>query len=235
MPRPWTVLPHGPIEKLQENLWSVQAALPQSPLKRRMGIARLRTGQLVFLNAVALDAPAMRQIEGWGEPAFAIAGNGYHCIDLGAYKARYPRLRVLAAPAARPRVGAIAPVDGWLDLLPRDPGLSYDGVSGTKMGDVVCAARTGERASLCFPGDVLMNVRAGRGFTGLLLRLLLGHDGELRVPRLVRWIGVKDRAALKAHLLRLADTPGLQHVFTCHGPVVSVNPSGALRRAALTL
>jgi len=63
----------------------------------------------------------------------------------------------------------------------------------------------------------------------------LGHDGELRVPRLVRWIGVKDRAALKAHLLRLADTPGLQHVFTCLGPVVSVNPSGALRRAALTL
>jgi hypothetical protein len=234
MPRPWTVLPHRPIEKLQENLWSVEADLPHGPLKRRMGIARLRSGQLVFLNAVALDAPAMQQIERWGEPAFAIAGNGYHRIDLAAYKARYPQLRVLAAPPARKRVGAIAPVDGWVELLPRDPALAVEGVGGTKMGDVVCTARAGERASLCFPGDVLMNVRPARGFPGLLLRLV-GFVGELRVPRLIRWIGVRDRAALKAQLLRLADTPGLQHVFACHGPVVSVNPSGALRRAASAL
>ncbi len=234
MPRPWTVFPHRPIEKLQENLWSVEADLPHGPLKRRMGIARLRSGQLVFLNAVALDAPAMQEIERWGEPAFAIAGNGYHRIDLGAYKARYPALRILASPPARKRVGAIAAVDGWLELLPREPGIAVDSVGGTKMGDVVCTARVAERASLCFPGDVLMNVWPARGFPGLLLRLL-GFVGELRVPRLIRWIGVKDGAALKAQLLRLADTPGLLHVFTCHGPVVSVDPSGALRRAALTL
>jgi hypothetical protein len=234
MPRPWTVLPHRPLEKLQENLWSVEADLPHGPLKRRMGIARLRGGQLVFLNAVALDAAAMQDIERWGEPAFVIAGNGYHRIDLGAYKVRYPRLRVLASPPARKRVAAIAPVDGWLDLLPRDPGVAVEAVAGTKMGDVVCTARAGERASLCFPGDVLMNMQPARGFPGLLLRLL-GFIGELRVPRLIRWIGIKDSGALKAELLRLADTPGLQHVFTCHGPVVSVNPSGALRRAALDL
>ena len=63
----------------------------------------------------------------------------------------------------------------------------------------------------------------------------LGFIGDLRVPRLIRWIGVNDRRELKAHLSRLADTPGLQHVFTCHGPVISVDPSGALRRAAEAL
>jgi hypothetical protein len=234
MPRPWTVLPHRPIEKLQENLWSVEADLPLGPLKRRMGIARLDSGQLVFLNAVALDAGAMEEIESWGEPAFALAPNGFHRIDLGAYKVRYPRLRILAAPAARKRVGQIVPVDGGLELLPRDRGITIEGVAGTKMGDVVCTARAVSRASLCFPGDVLMNAQPARGFPGLLLRLV-DFIGELRVPRLIRWVGVKDRAALKNHLLRLADTPGLQHVFTCHGPVVSVNPSGALRRAALAL
>jgi hypothetical protein len=234
MPRPWTVLPHQPIEKLQENLWTVEASLPQGPLKRRMGIARLASGQLVFLNAVALDEPSMKQIEAWGEPAFAIAPNAYHRIDLGAYKVRYPRLRVLAAPAARNRVGQIAAVDGWLELLPKDAGVVIEDVAGTKMGDVACTARAAARASLCFPGDVLMNVAPVRGFPGLLLHIL-GFIGALRVPRLIRWIGVKDRAALKAHLLRLADTPGLQHVFTCHGPVVSVDPSGALRKAAQTL
>jgi hypothetical protein len=231
VPRPWTVLPHRPIEKLQENLWTVEADLPQGPLKRRMGIARLGSGQLVFLNAVALDEPSMREIESWGEPAFALAPNGFHRLDLGAYKARYPKLRVLAGPGARKRVAAIAAVDGWLELLPADPGLAIEDVAGTKMGDVVCAARAASRASLCFPGDVLMNVSPARGFPGLLLRVL-GFIGDLRVPWLIRLIGVRDRRALKAHLLRLADTPGLQHVFTCHGPVVSVDPSGALRRAA---
>ncbi|MGZ6123615.1 MAG: hypothetical protein ACXWLR_01570 [Myxococcales bacterium] len=234
MPRPWTVLPHRPIEKLLENLWTVEADLPRGPLKRRMGVARLGSGQLVFLNAVALDEPSMRQIESWGEPAFAIAPNGFHRLDMGAYKARYPKLRVLAGRGARKRVAEIAAVDGWLELLPNDPGLVIEDVAGTKMGDVVCTARAASRASLCFPGDVLMNVPEAGGVPGLLLRVL-GFIGDLRVPRLIRWLGVRDRNALKAHLSRLADTPGLQHVFTCHGPVISVDPSGALRRAAEAL
>lgn len=234
MPRPWTVLPHRPIEKLQENLWTVEADLPQGPLKRRMGIARLGGGQLVFLNAIALDEASMKEIESWGEPSFAIAPNGFHRIDLGAYRVRYPKLRVLAAPGARKRVGEITAVDGWLELLPRDPGLVIEDVAGTKMGDVVCAARAASRASLCFPGDLLMNAPPARGVPGLVL-LLLGFIGDLRVPWLIRLIGVKDRRALKEHLSRLADTPGLQHVVTCHGPVISVDPSGALRRAAQAL
>jgi hypothetical protein len=234
VPRPWTVLPHRPIEKLQENLWTVEADLPRGPLKRRMGVARLGSGQLVFLNAVALDELSMRQIESWGEPAFAIAANGFHRLDLGSYKARYPRLRVLAGRGARKRVAEIAAVDGWLELLPKDPGLIIEDVAGTRMGDVVCTARAASRTSLCFPGDVLMNVPAARGVPGLVLRVL-GFIGDLRVPRLIRWLGVRDRAALKAHLARLADTPGLQHVFTCHGPVISVDPSGAVRRAAEAL
>ncbi|MGZ3632700.1 MAG: hypothetical protein ACXWLR_09440 [Myxococcales bacterium] len=234
MPRPWTVLPHRPIEKLQENLWTVEADLPRGPLKRRMGIARLGSGQLVLLNVVALDEPSMREIESWGEPSFAIAPNAFHRLDLGAFKARYPRLRILAGKGARKRVEEIAPVEGWLELLPGDPGLVIEEVAGTKMGDVVCTARAGSRVSLCFPGDVLMNVLPGRGVPGLVLRFL-GQTGDLGVPRLVRWIGVKDRQALKAHLSRLADTPGLLYVFTCHGPVISVDPSGALRRAAQAL
>ncbi len=234
MPRPWTVLPHRPIEKLQENLWTVEADLPRGPLKRRMGIARLASGQIALLNAIALDEPSMKEIESWGEPAFAVLPNGFHRLDLGAYKVRYPKLRVLAAPVARRRIERIAHVDGWVELLPADPGLVVEEVAGMKTGDAVCIAHSASRASLCFPGDVLMNAPPAGGVAGLILRLA-GFVGELRVPRLIHLIGVKDRAPLKAHLLRLADTPGLQHLVTCHGPVVSVDPSGALRRAAMAL
>lgn len=234
MPRPWTVLPHRPIEKLLENLWTVEGDLPRGPMKRRMGIARLGTGELVFLNAIALDEPAMRELEAWGKPALVVAANGFHRIDLGSYKARYPQLKFLAAPAARKRIAEVVPVDGWLELLPRDPGLVVEPVAGTKLGDVVCAARAASRTSLCFPGDVLANMTPVPGVGGLVASAL-GFTGDLRVPRLIRWIGVRDRRALAAHLLRLADTQGLQHVFTCHGPVVSVDPMGALRRAAEAL
>jgi hypothetical protein len=234
MPRPWTVLPHRPLEKLQENLWTVEADLPRGPMKRRMGIARLGTGQVLFLNAIALEAASMREIEAWGEPAFAIAPNGFHRIDLGSYKARYPKLKILAAAPARKRVAEVAPVDGWLELLPPDPGVSVEVVAGTKMGDVVCTAHAAARATLCFPGDVLANMTPAPGLAGFVAGAL-GFAGELRVPRLVRWIGISDRRALMSHLLKLADTRGLQHVFTCHGPVVGIDPSGALHRAAEAL
>jgi hypothetical protein len=231
MPRPWTVLPHSPLEKLQPNLWSVEGKLPQGPLRRRMGIARLADGRLLFLNAMALDDAAMRELEAWGEPAFALAGNGYHRIDLGSYKVRYPKLRVLAAPAARKRVGEIVPVDGFLELLPHEPGVRVEELSGSKMGDVAAVCTSGHEVGICFPGDLLANAEPARGIAGLLLRLV-GFSGDLRVPRLIKLIALRDKKALRQQLFRLADTPGLQRVFTCHGPVVSVDPSGAVRRAA---
>jgi hypothetical protein len=235
MPRPWTVLPHTPLEKLQPNLWTVEATTPSGPFLRRMGVARLDDGRLVLLNAIALDENAMKEIEAFGQPAFVIVPNGFHRLDLGSYKARYPSLRILAAPAARKRVSEIAPVDGWLDLLPKDAGVVVEEVRGGKMGDAVAIVRSGAHATVVAPGDILTNMVPAKGGVSAAIARLLGFVGELRVPRLIKWIGVKDKRALREHLLALAETPGLQRVFTCHGPVVSVDPTGALRRAAQAL
>jgi hypothetical protein len=101
-------------------------------------------------------------------------------------------------------------------------------------GEGVCIASAGGKATLAFPGDLLANQQAIPGFGGLLARLF-GFVGDLRVPWLMKWIGVKDKRALREHLLRLADTPGLQRVFTCHGPVITIDPAGALRKAALAM
>ena len=231
MPRPWTVLPHDPIEKLQANLWTAEGALMKGPLRRRMGIARFADGRLLFLNAIALDEPSMKEIEAWGEPAFALAGNGFHRLDLGSYKARYPKLRVLAGAGALKRVSQVAAVDGFLELLPQDPGVRLEELPGTKLGDVVAICTSGSEATLCFPGDLLANARAAQGFPGLLLRLA-GLSGELNVPRVFKLIGLRDKRALREHLAKLAGTPGLQRVFTCHGPVIAADAAGAMRRAA---
>lgn len=234
MARPWTVLPHTPLEKLQQNLWTVEGSLRRGPVRRRMGIARLSDGRLLFLNVMALDEPSMREIEAWGEPAFALAGNGFHRIDLGSYKARYPGLRVLAATAARERISEIAAVDGWLELLPQEPALRLEELAGGKLGEVVASVTSGHETTLCFPGDLLANAARASGLPGLALRLA-GFSGPLRVPRVMKLIGVRDKGALRRHLERLADTPGLQRLFTCHGPVIAVDPAGALRNAAALL
>jgi hypothetical protein len=234
MPRPWTVLEHSPIEKLQPNLWTVEAALPRGPLRRRMGIARFSDGRLLFLNAIALDEPSMKQIEAWGEPAFALAGNGFHKIDLGSYKARYPKLRVLAGAGARKSVAPIAPVDGFLELLPQDAGVRVEEAAGNKMGEVTAICTSGGEATLCVPGDLLANAAGAPGFAGIVLQLA-GISGDLKVPRVFKLMGLRDKRALREHLVKLSETPGLRRVFACHGSVISADAAGALRRAAQAL
>src|SRR5882757_7923482 len=86
----WNVKWHGPIERLAENLWWVQGAIPNMSLKRTMVIVRLSDGRLVIHNGIALGAEAMEEIERWGRPAFLLVPNGIHRLDAPAYKRRYP-------------------------------------------------------------------------------------------------------------------------------------------------
>jgi hypothetical protein len=51
----WTVLDHGPLEQLAENVWFVDGSLGgNNPLPRRMTIVRRDDGSLVLHNGVAV-------------------------------------------------------------------------------------------------------------------------------------------------------------------------------------
>ncbi len=39
-PRPWIVTHHDPIEKLDDNLWTVSGKVPGVPIQRRMSIVK---------------------------------------------------------------------------------------------------------------------------------------------------------------------------------------------------
>lgn len=229
-PRPWIVLPHDPIEKLEENLWLVDGALPSGHMRRRMSIARLGDGRLAFHNAVPLDEPAMREIEAWGEPAILLVPNGLHRLDIHAWKARYPRLRVLCPTLAAARVRQVIPVDGHWDALPADPGFRAEPIEGSKAGEAVFIAEREGRASLLF-GDTVMNIPHLPGFDGFLFRLL-GSTGGPRVTFIARLLMVADRRAVRAHLLRLAELPGLARLVPSHGQVVDHDAPSVLRGVA---
>jgi hypothetical protein len=228
--RPWIVLPHDPIERLDDDLWIVKGVLPRGGVQRRMMIARLADRRLVFLNAIPLREDAMREVESFGTPAFLVVPNGLHRLDIAAFKLRYPALRVLAGARSAKRIGRVVPVDGGFDELPSDPKVRIERIEGTKIDEPL--AVVGD--TLCIPGDAMMNMPHQPGIGGLLFRLL-GSTGGPRVTKLARWLVVGEPAKLRAHLLRLAQIPGLRRIVPCHGRVIRDRAPEVLREVAATL
>lgn len=229
-PRPWTVLPHEKLEKLEPNLWSVQADLGRwSKVQRRMFVGRLSDGRLAFINAIPLEEPFMRELEEWGTPSFLLVPAGTHRQDIHAWKERYPQMQLLTAAAFHEKVQKVAPVDGGWELIPRDPRLRLIVLRGTR-GEI--AIRSG--GTLCFPGDVFMNQPDMGGVEGLVFRLL-GSTGGPRITRIARLFVVDDRETLREELNQLAAEPGIERIVPCHGGIIRLDIKGVLRRAAASL
>lgn len=234
-PRPWTVLPHDPLEKLEENLWAVSGALPRGSMNRRMCIVRLGDGRLVFHNAIPLLEEAMAQVEAFGRPAILIVPNRFHRLDLHAWRQRFPGLQVICPPEARAHVSQVVPVDGDWSALPRDPSLEAVPFTGSRWGEAALVVRSagGQRVSLLF-ADTVMNIPHQPGVGGLVLRLL-GSSGGPRVTPIARIFTVGDASAAAADLERLAALPGLARLVPTHGDIVGANAPAVLRDVAARL
>jgi hypothetical protein len=228
----WTVLPHGPIEKLEENLWRVKGALPNMALERVMTLARMADGRVVVHSAIALTDDEMREVEAWGEPAFLVVPNGWHRLDAPSYKNRYPSLRVVCPRGARKAVEKVLAVDLTYDEFPGDVRVSLEHAPGTKDGEGVMRVR-GDGLTVVF-NDLIFNLPHGRGLAGLIFRLM-GSTGGPRVTRMGRLFVVRDRRALRAYLENLATEPDLARVIVSHGAPIVKDVSDVLRGIAGTL
>jgi hypothetical protein len=225
----WTVLPHEPIEKLEDNLWRVSGKMPDGKTQRSMVVARMKDGALVIHNAIALDDAEMKELEAFGTPKVLVVPNGFHRQDAAIYKQRYAGLRVVCPAGARKRVQQIVPVDASLEDEGGDDDVCIENVDGAKQEGVL-TVRSGDKVSLVF-ADLVLNMPPLRGAMGFML----SPTGKLSVPRVVRWIGTSNRAAVADRLSRLADTPGLSRVLVGHGRTVSDRPAEALKAAAHAL
>ena len=67
--------------------------------------------------------------------------------------------------------------------------------------------------------DSLMNLPRYPGFKGWLYQAM-GSTGAPKVTPLLKMYAVKDKAALRAHLARLAALPNLVRAIPGHGAVV---------------
>lgn len=231
----WKVLAHGPIQKLSDNLWWVQGALPGMSLKRVMVLARLGDGRLVIHNAIALQDEAMKELESWGTPAFLVVPGASHRLDAAAYKRRYPRLQVIAPKGAREAVEEVVPVDLGYEDVPPLPGLQFAPLPGVADAEGVMLVDSADGVSVVL-NDAVFNMDRKRDVLGFLFTTVLGSATGPRVSRLAKLTLVKDKAALKAELERLAATPKLQRLIVAHEKVASgADARNALLRAATFL
>jgi len=230
-PRPWTVAPHDPIEKLEDNLWAVDGEVPGVPqLRRRMVMVRLGDGRLVFHNAVPLDEAAMKEMEAWGTPSLLVVPNGYHRLDVHAWKQRYPSLAVYCPKPAEARVRKMVPVDGAVEALPTDASLRVEALEGMKNGEAVLVVTSGARVSVVF-GDVFHNSPPGTGFMGFMNRVM-GFTGGPKVVPVQKLVLMRDREGVRKQLARLAELPGLARLIPSHGRIVGAEAGAVLARAA---
>lgn len=231
----WRVLPHGPIEALSDNLWRVEGDLPHFSMRRVMTVLRLSDGRLVIHSAIALGEPEMQRLEAWGTPAFLLIPHQRHRMDAPRFKQRYPDLRVLVPPAILAKARQVVRVDGTYADMPADPALSLELLDGTGEGEGALIVHSADGATVVL-NEVVFDLDPPKSKVGRAALRLVGFGPGARVTPVVKLELVKDKAALKAHLERLAATPGLVRLIVSHVRMSQgAAAAAALRSAAASL
>ncbi|HTQ06960.1 MAG TPA: hypothetical protein VMI54_24045 [Polyangiaceae bacterium] len=225
----WTVLPHDPIQKLTENFWCVQGVMPDGKTTRKMSVVRLRDGSLLFHNAIALKEEAMQELEAFGRPAYIVVPGAFHRQDARIWKDRFPGAKVVAPAGAKKKIDEIAKVDLDYRDAPGDDTVKLAYFDGCKEKEGYVEIRSESGTTLVI-NDVVCNLPKLGGFIGFFM----GPTGQASVPRITRWMIVKERNAVGEHLDRLAQIADLRRVVLSHGENLEHNPNAALRAARAT-
>lgn len=223
------------MERLAENLFRLEGSVPGMPLGRVMVVARMSDGSVIVHNGIAGGEELYREIEAIGPVRYVVVPNCWHRLDAAAYRARFPEAKVVAPAGSRKRVAQKVPVDLTYEDLPRDADVQLETLDGLKAAEGVMRVRSRDGVTLVFTDAVFNLEKRIPGFYGFVFHDVVGSKPGPRVTRVGRWFLVKDKAAYRAHLERLAATPELKRVIVAHGAMVQNDPSGMLRVAASTL
>ena len=228
--RGWIVTKHGPLQKIDDNLWAIEGDVPGVPLKRRMSIVRMADGSLTFFHAIPLDDATLQEVKSLGRPAYLVLGHHQHAIDAHAFQQKLGLL-AYGPKACEDMLRNRIELSGTLETFPADANISVESVPGTKLCETMVTVKSGERTSLLF-SDVIQN--NPKETTALPFRLM-GFAGGPKVPWVFRKLFIKDRGELKAALSKWSADPGLKRLVPFHGTIVENNAARALADASAAL
>jgi hypothetical protein len=234
MPKPfdtWTVLAHTPLERLDDNILSVEGPLGKFP--RRMTIVRIAGGRLIIHSGIALDEPEMARIETFGKPCFFIVPSAIHRMDVKIWKQRYPELQIACPPAARSKVEELVKVD-TVDPDFGDPAVHYVKVEGTDQREGALIVK-GPQGTTLVLNDLIFNVRKQPGVVGFIFGLLGVTGPEAKMAKVVMRKIVDDKGALRVQLEQWANLDDLKRIIVSHGAPIEKDPRRTLLRMATSL
>lgn len=231
----WTVLPHGPLQQLDDKLLTVTGTvrMPLMDFPRRMTVVALRGSRTVIFSPIALDEPEMKRIEALGAPALLVVPSLHHRRDIKVWKQRYPSAAVVTPGGAREAVEKVVPVDSVTPALD-DPDVEWIAVPGTAECEAALIVRGADGTSLVV-SDIIGNMPRGSGFAGWMARRM-GYAGDRpQIPSFALKRLIEDRSAFRDWLDQLSRNPDLKRIIVAHGAVIDRDPAGILRALAATL
>lgn len=227
--RPWTVTPHSPLVEHEPNLWSVESPVPGiKGMNRRMTLAKLSDGRIVFFNAIPLDDAALAKVRAWGKPWLLVVPHRAHMIDAEAFREKLG-LTVCCPDVELAKVRARVPSAVAMSSITLEPGVRLDSFLGAKLQEPRLTVVSGPRTSVAI-SDVVMNV-----ITAPLSLRLMGFTGGPKVVPVQKLIFVKSKKVLADELDQVAALPGLTRVLCSHGEVIEGDVPGILRGLAAGL
>jgi len=232
----WTVLPHGKLTRLDENLLSVTGWLnmpPMGQVERRMSVVRLRDGRLVIYSAIALDEAEMRALERFGTPSILIVPNSIHRMDSKIWKDRYPAMTLVAPAGARAKVEKIVHVDAT-DVDFGDPAVRFVPVPGTGEREAALVVETASGTTLIV-SDLIFDLKNRPGLSGWFFKKIRLTGDEPHLPPVVRKRLVNNTEELRAQFERWSRLPNLNRVVIAHGSIIGNDAAEVLERMAKEL
>lgn len=227
------VFPHSPLEALAPDLWVVRGEHPSAQLPRNMVVYR-RGDSLLLHSVVALDEPAMRQLEALGRPAIMVIPNWDHWAHIAAFKRRYPQLTVVCPEASRSRVEQRLSVDATCESYFPRHGMQFHVPPGMDPVEGVLELPLRDGRVALVMNDLITNVPHQRGLWGLVLRLT-GSTGRPRVIPIVRRRLKINRRILRDYLELLARRRDVAVITTSHGQSLTADISAVVAEVARDL
>ena len=128
----------------------------------------------------------------------------------------------------------VLPVDSTADILD-DASVRFEPVPGVAEKEASLIVRRKGGTTLVI-NDILANVRRPHGIGAHIMARVLGFGVDRpRMPRVGKWMFVKDRKALAAAFSKWASEPGLVRIVVSHGDVIADEPRKILAQMAVDL
>lgn len=230
----WTVLEHTPLNKLADNLWTVEGEVPKMSLRRRMTLIRTENGELIIHSPIALKDEEMKAVEQWGKVAYIVVPNGWHRLDSKVFKKRFPDAKIICPRGSRTKVEEVLPVDLTYDEFPKLKEVVLTHIDGLKEIEGVLEVFSKKGVVLVF-NDLIFNIPHQPGIGGFFFRIL-GSTGGPKITRIMKFFAVKNKGEVRDHLLGLAEKHEDIHcIIPGHGSIIDQGCNQVLKKIASAL